>query len=180
MSQAGIVSSSSSPPPPQVPITFTEDSGSAQAAANILNVLGLDTTANSDNGISTLGSGNTVTILLTNRQTGTVTTADATPTNVLSFALGATPGVYFFEGNVIAFNTTDTAGAGYAFSSAIRTTGAAGVEIATQFEDLFEEAAMSTADIDVTVSANNLVITVTGVAAKTINWNGFLTYRFVS
>lgn len=170
----------SGPVPPDVPTTFSTDSGNAVPAANILNVLGADTTVNNDNGIRTTGSGNTVTVQLTNRSTGQVTTANATPTTILSFALGATPGVYYFRGSLQAYNTTDIAGGAYDFSAGARTTGAAGTELGTEYKDVFEEVAMTTADFNVTVSANNLVIEVIGIAAKTINWNIDLTYRFVS
>lgn len=165
---------------PAVPTTFTTDSGSATPAANNLNIFGIDSTANNDNGISTSGSGDTVNVILTNRTTGSVSTIDATPTTAITFALGATPGVYYFEGNIVAFDVTDTAGASYSFVSGFRTTGAAATEISTEFKDEFEEAAMSTADFSVSASANNLIIQVTGIAAKTIDWNVFLTYRFVS
>lgn len=179
MSEFHIISTSA-PVPPTVPTSFVTDSGTAIPQTNILNILSTDSIANNDNGTSTIGSGNTVTILLTNRQTGTTNTGNANPATILTFALGATPGVYYVEGDVIAFNTTDTAGAGYAFSSAVRTTGAAGTEIGTEFKDLFEEAAMATADIDISVSANDLLVTVTGIVGKSIDWNCLLTYRFVS
>jgi hypothetical protein len=178
MSQAGIISISGGTP--AVPEQFTTDSGIAVPVANNLNIFGIDSIANNDNGISTSGSGATVNIILTNRSTGTVTTANATPTTALTFALGATPGVYFFEGNVVAFDTTDTAGGAYSFVSGFRTTGAAATEISTEFKDVFEEAAMATADFSIAASANNFVLTVTGIAAKTIDWNVYLTYRFVS
>ncbi len=173
----------SGPVPPTVPTSFVTDVNSpAVPAANILNVIGGDTTANNDNGIRTDGSSgsNTLTIQLTNRATGIVTTIDATPTTILTFSLGATPGVYFVDGSIAAFDVTDTAGGAYSFSTAMRTTGAAAIEIGTEFKDLFEEASMAASDFNITASGNNLIVSVIGIAAKTINWNAYLNYRFVS
>lgn len=183
MSQAGGTSSSSGPIPPTVATTYVTDVNSpAVPAANILNVFGGDTTANDNEGIRTDGSSgsNTLTVQLTNRLKGTVTTIDATPTTIITFALGATPGVYTFNGDFTAFDVTDTAGASYSVVSGIRTTGAAAIEIGTQFDTNFEEAAMAAADVDVTVSGNNVIFQVTGIAAKTIDWDALFTYRFVS
>lgn len=177
MSQAGILSVTASP---SVPTSFVTDSGTAVPVANILNVLGSDTTVNDDDGIRVIGSGNTVTVQLTNRATGTATTNDATPTTALTFSLGATPGVYYVEGNITAFNSTDTAGGVYNFVSGFRTTGVAATEIGTEFKDSFEEAAMAASDFNVVASGNDIIIEVEGIAAKTINWNVSLTYRFVS
>lgn len=172
------------PVPPPVPTTFVTDvSSPAVPALNILNVYGADSTGNNNYGIETDGSsgGNTLTITLTNRIRGTVTTTDATVgVTVATFALGATPGVFTFSGDITAYNSTDVAGGSYGIISGIRTTGAAAVEIGKQFTTNFEEAAMVDADIDVTVAGNNVVFTVTGLAGKTINWDAFFTYRFVS
>jgi hypothetical protein len=166
--------------PPSVATSYVEDTGAAVPVGNVLNILSDTTDANVDDGIFTRGTGNTVFVLLTNRITSAVTTNDATPTPLITFALGATPGVLIFEGNIVAYDTTDVAGGAYTCISAFRTTGAAAVEISTEFQDQFEENAMAPADFAISANGNNFVLTVTGIAAKTINWNALLTYRFVS
>lgn len=172
--------------PPSVPTSFQTQNGTAVPLANVLIVNGFDSTENNDNGIITkggvvgTGTSNEVDVVLTNRATGAVTTVDATPTTSLTFNLGTTPGVFFIEGFVVAFDVTDVAGGAYSFVSGARTTGVAGIEIGTEFKDVLEEVAMTTADFNVSVSGNNFLITVIGIAGKTIDWNCYLTYRFVS
>src|SRR6478736_5725363 len=109
------INSANLPPvvPPDVPEVFPTDVNSpAIPAANILNVFGGDTRSDNDFGIRTDGSSgsNTLTVQLTNRVRGTVTTTDATPTPVITDVLTATPGVYEITGTVVAYNLTDTAG----------------------------------------------------------------------
>lgn len=167
--------------PPQVPTQFTaSDATIAVPVANNLNVFGIDSTANNDNGITTTASGDTLNVVLTNRATAQITTSDATPTTGLTFSLGATPGVFYFQGYISAFDTTDTAGACYSFVSGARTTGVVGTEIGTEFKDELEEAAMTNADFSISVSGNTFEVVLVGIAGKTINWNLYLTYNFVS
>lgn len=176
----------SGPVPPTVPTSFITQNGTGVPAANILLVNGFDSIENNDNGIITkggvvgTGTSNEVDIILTNRGTGQVSTANATPTTLFTFNLSATPGVYYIDGDIIAFNTTDTAGGSYNFVSGIRSTGAAAIEISTEFKDVFEEVAMTTCDFNINVSGNSVIVQVIGIAGKTINWNTYLTYRFVS
>lgn len=176
-----IISSTSSTP--AVPTSFVTDINSpAVPIANVLNVLGGQVSTNNVNGIQTDGSSgsNTLTVQLTNRVSGQVTTADATPTTLISFALGATPAVYTFTGDITAFDATTPAGASYGIVSGIRTDGVTAIEIGTQFSTNFEEAALLNADIDVTVAGNSVVFEVTGVAATTIDWDGLFNYREVT
>ncbi len=177
MSQAGIINTSTGPVPPAVPTSFVTDSGTAVPALNILNLITNDTVANNDNGITDTGSGNTVTILLTNRQTGTVTTTDATLTTIQSVALGATPGIFYVYGNVQGFNSSTPAGGSYAFSGGYRTDGATATELGVELHDEFEDPALVTADIFLSTSGNNILLQVQGVAGLSINWNSLLEYR---
>lgn len=173
-------SSTSSPPPPTVATTYVTDVNSpAVPAANILNVIGGSTTANNLLGIQTDGSSgsNTITIQLTNRALGAVSTMDATPTTAINFPMAAVPTVYVLDGLITAFNTTATAGAGYFFTAAARTTGVAGTLISVpEFSTEFEEAGMAAADVDITVVGNNLRVVVTGIAANAIDWLAQFTY----
>lgn len=178
MSQAGTISAGAGPSGGITQVT-TDDSNVVTPTGGNINILTDDTNVDNDDGIQSEGSGSTVTIKLTNRNKGTATTTDATPTSLMTVDLGATPGVYIAEGNLVAFNTTDTSGSGYTFIGAVRTDGATATELGIENKDIFEEASMAAADFSVGVSGNNLVVTVTGIAAKTIDWSGIFTYRFV-
>ena len=179
MSQAGSIDTGSSP---SVPTSFVTDVNSpAVPAANVLNVLGGTTFINDDDGILTDGSSgsNTLTVFLTNRISNTVTTTDATPTNLSVNGLGASANVYNFEVNVAAYNTTDATGAGFSVFGTIRTDGAAATLINTSDVIKNTEGTMSGTDVSLSVSGNNVLIIVTGLAAKTINWKGITTYTVV-
>ena len=107
----------------------------------------------------------------------TVTTTDATPTTIISFSLGATPGVYTFMGSLAAYNTTDTTGGSYTFAAGTRTSG---TELGVEYKDEFEDTGMVSSDFNIITSANSLVIQVVGLASKTIDWVCNLNYIFVS
>ncbi len=171
------------PIPPQVPTTFNENTGTATPAANILNIVGGTTTALNNNGITTVGAGNTVTVELTNRAQGVLATADATPTALVTLPLGSTPGVYTFDCLVAGFNATGPLGAGFTIVGSVRTTGAAAVLIPNQAIDHFEEGALGNppeVDAEIVVSGNNAILQVTGQPGVSINWNGVMNYIFVS
>lgn len=172
--------------PVVVPTSFQTQDGTAVPAANVLIINAIDSTENNDNGIIAKGgtpntaAANQVDIVLTNRQTGAIGTNNNTPTAALTFTCSNVAGVYYFEGNVTAFNSTDIAGGSYNFISAVRSTGLAASEIATEFVDSFEEAAMEDCEISFSVTGNTAQVIVQGLTGKSINWNVILNYRFVS
>lgn len=171
----------SGPVPPSVATQYTaDDSSTATPVANNLNVFSNDTNVNNDNGIQTRASGDTLTIQLTNRVTGTVTTTDATPTSLISLSLGATPGTYLVQGDLTAYNLTDTAGSSYTFVGSAITDGVTATEIGVENKNVFEQAAMITADFNIGVTGNTAFLEVIGIAGKTIHWDALFTYRFVS
>lgn len=180
MSQAGQINSASGPVPPTVPTTFQTDNGNAVPAANIIIFVTNDTVQNFDNGITNTGSGNTVTHFITNRATGTVTTADATLTTIITFPLTGSAGTYYVYGNVQAFNASGPASGAYSYSGGYRTDGATtATELGIEFHDEFEDPTLVSSDIFLNVSGNNVLLQVQGVAATSINWNALLEYRRV-
>lgn len=184
MSQAGIISTTSGPVPPTVATSYPTDINSpAIPAANVLNVLGSDVSTNNQNGIQTDGSSgsNTLTVQLTNRITATATTTDGvTGVQLYSFALGATPGTYLFTQKVVGFNTTLNEGAVYSGFRGVRTSGAAGVLINANQIIVGEEGSFALTEVVNSVSVNNAVLTVTGIAGSTIHWYVLTDYIFIS
>lgn len=191
MSQIYKPLTSGGPIPPTIPTSFQTQDGTAVPAANILIVNAYDTTQNNDNGIETkggvaggdppgAGATNEVDVYLTNRKTGTITTADATLTTILTFSLGAVAGTFYVYGNVQGFNASTPAGGAYSFSGGYRTDGATATELGIEIHDEFEDAALVTADIFLSASGNNVIVQVQGVAGLSINWSCLLEYRQVN
>lgn len=162
-----------------------DDATTAVPAANNLNVFGFTpaTPLIDTDGVSTTATGSTLRVVLTNRFGGAVTTTDATPDTSLTLALGATPGVYTFDVQIAGYDTTDLQGLGYAIFGTVRTTGAAASLVGTPDKIVNEENApvnLAACDANLTVSGNSAVVTLTGIAAKTINWRVLATFVFVS
>lgn len=171
---------------PQIPTSIETDDGTASALSNVLIVNGIDSDINVDNGIIVIGgivgtgTQNKIDVVLTNRVTGTVTTTDATPTTIVSFTLGSSPGVYLAEGNVLGYNVSDSAGGAYTYIGAATTDGVTASEISVENKNIFEQAGMLNSDITFSVSGNSVDVIVVGIAGKTIHWNCLFTYRTVS
>lgn len=151
-----------------------------------LTVNATDSTSDVPEGIQATGSGSTKTIELTNRYKGTAQTTNATPEDIITIPLGATPGVYVVEVAVAAFNTTDTIGGGYNLFGTVRTDASDSIICGTPDKVVNEETGspnMLAADANLVaggVADNNFYVRVTGIAAKTIEWNAVATYTFVS
>lgn len=159
-----------------------DDSIAVPPTANNIFLVGGSLSTNNINGITTTGNAgtSTETVNLTNRVQGTISTADATPTTLTTFTLGATPGVYNFDIQIVGYDLTDTAGVGYFISGIVRTTGAAAVLVGIPDKITNEEAATVACDANLTVSGNNAIVQVTGIAGKNINWRALSQYIFVS
>lgn len=177
------------PVPPTVPTSFTTDvfdnttagPGTAIPAANVLQILGRDTTQNNLYGIrsdANPNNGNVVQMELTNRVRGTGTAVGAVTADLITFDLGATPAVYRFSilvaGRVTAGTVGD--GVGYTIDGSIRTDGAAATVISTPDIDADEDLSVVGALISFIASGNNMVVRATGAAGSTITYNAVGTY----
>jgi len=179
MSQAGTLGVGATP---SIATSFVTNNGTATPAANVLNVLGADTTANNVNGIQTSapGSASTVTVELTNRLQGTTTTVGAVTGDIITFALdSANPAVYRFEIMIAGRDTGTGDGVGYIIDGTARTDGAAATIIKTPDIGTDEDNSLLTAVAELVVSGNNVIVRVTGVTKQTINFSAIGTYVVV-
>ena len=175
MSQGGILSDKTSPLANIE--TLTGDLGGAVGPDGAFNINLLTGT-----GLTTTGvpASNTITWTLDNYYNQTATTNNAVPNVTMTIPLGSTPGVYTLDINVSAYNITDTAAAGFSLFGTVKTDGAVGTLIGVPDKIINNEVAMATSDANIIVSGNNMVIQVTGIAAKTINWRAITFYTFIS
>lgn len=189
MSQINKPSSGSTPVPPTVPLQFNTQDGNAVPSANILIVNAYDTRENNLNGIETkgglaagdppgTGSGNELDIYITNRLQGVVSTANSTPTPIITFTPTAV-GTYAIEVRIAAYNTTSTLGAGYSLFGSIRWDGANSNLCGTVDKIVNEEGAMSSANVTMTVSGSNTLINAVGYATENINWSAVGLYTYI-
>lgn len=179
MSQAGSITGGGGPTPPPN-FTLTGESGVATSVGGNINVPGGQSTADFSNGVTSTGAADNLTVILTNRVPGTLTTTDATPGTLVSFNLGATPAAYVFRGSVIGFVPATGDAGGYNFEGTYTTDGATSNIVGGQFSSFQETAGFSAADVFITDGGNTLTVEVTGIAATTINWKALFTYTRVT
>ncbi len=175
----------SGPVPPSVPTSFVTDVNSpAIPAANVLNEIGGSVTTNNVHGIQTDGSSgsNTLTVQLTNRLTGSVTTVGAVTSPIITFPLGGVAGTYTIQVQVAGYENTGPSSTSYFEFICAATTGAAAriVSAGDSDEICLEDAALNPSDILITASGNSVVISALGVVGLTIDWTAVGTYTLAT
>lgn len=162
---------------PTIPTSFITDDGTAVPADNELNILGDDTTENNVNGITTTGSGDTVTVLLTNRVSLTAITSDGggqtqsvtlvTPDNDTGFTFRVLVNAYDATNN-------ETAG-GELIGMGRKEVGS--VTIIAE-NDVFSDSdlALAATEWDIIANGGDVDIQVVGVAGRTIVWRCLYEY----
>lgn len=102
----------------------------------------------------------------------TATTIGATTADLITVALGTTPGTFQFEARVKAFEATGPSGAGYNIYATYTTDGVIATLVGNQ--DVFnEDAPLAAANAYFTTDgSNNAILQVLGVALLTIEWSG--------
>jgi len=176
--------------PPTVPTSFPTDEANDSGVitspglvipdANQVFVLGNSSEENNISGIVTIAVPNNsenLEITLTNRIISNELTTDDTPINLVDFTMPL-EGVYSFESTISAYNETDVLGASYKVFVGVRSTGGTAFKLGLEDEIVNEEGAMSACEVDSSVSVNNYVLSVTGIAGKTIRWQALTIYHY--
>ncbi len=174
-------SSVSGPVPPAVPTSFVTDVNSPSVPiANIENVFGGSTTANTANGIRTDGSSgsNTLTIQLTNRFSQTTTTIGAV-NSVMTILTALSAGTYVLDLSVAAYATAGGPdGNGYTIVGGVLSDGVTATLLPGQQKDSFEQIIGCNSVLG--VSGNTVIVTVTGNVGISFDWLVVGTYIVVS
>lgn len=135
------------------------------------------------NGIIASPTTGNVVVQIANRVEATaITMDDTTPVTVFTIPLGAVAGTYLFTTQVVAYDLTDSLGAGFSVYTNSRTTGSAAVLIGSNIVLESEEGAMSGISVlGVTDPvANDFSVQVIGLAGKTIHYRAVTQYIFIS
>lgn len=175
MSQAGLLSDKTSPASNLE--TLTGDIGGPVSPDNNYNINLLTGPGLTSTGVPV---SNTITWTLDNYYNLITTTTNATPDVSMAIPLGSVAGVYTFDINISAYNTTDVSGGGYSLFGTVRTNGTTATLIGLPDKIINNEPSMSTSDASLIVSGNNAVLQVTGILAKVINWRAIVFYTYVS
>lgn len=172
MSQVSIINIESNNP--QIPTQFVGNVGVAIPIANVLEILG-DTNV----GLSTIASGNTVTITFDNILQGTATSVNASVEDLITFTLAASPSAYRFDFQITGRDTSTNDCVGYTMFASAKTDGSVSTIVASPFTDNDEDASLISASLSLVTSGNDIIVRVTGVVGQTINYKGVGTYVVV-
>lgn len=108
--------------------------------------------------------------------TATVQTTNATPTTIYTFAMPASASARFFEIDVLGKQSGANEAVVFRRMAVGHTNGAA-TTVISHLPTTLQSAGLNTTNMSASGSSNNCVITVTGVAATTIDWYLTLTVR---
>lgn len=181
MSQIYKTTSGGGPLPPTVPTSFVTDVNSpAIPAANILNVIGGDTTVDNANGIQTDGSSgsNTLTVQLTNRAKVTATTSDGggQSQTVNIFTPQAASAITFVV-SITGYDAINNEVSGGELIGIGRSSGG-GTTVVIGTNDTFEDSdpGLAATDWDIITDGTQIQMQFVGIAGRTINWSAVLIY----
>jgi len=170
MSQAGKLLQGSVPP--SVPTHFETDVNTdAIPVLNVLKVFGGTSSDDNTNGVQTDGSSgsNTLTVELTNRMTVTQPTVNHTSFDVIKFDLGVAGG-YNINADIVAYDAAANKSASWNIFACATTDAATATIENVPIIKSCKNVALATANAFLSVNANELWLTVEGVAGSTLKW----------
>lgn len=157
--------------------TYDEDTGTATPIGNVLNVVG-------GSGVTTSGSGNTITISIQNSQTSTGQTVGATTADLATFDC-APAGTYFFTTQLAAYasgGTPPNQALGVESYATIVSDGATltavGDDDAISHMTSGFASASPPPSLSLVVSGTNVIVQVQGIAGYTIDWGAITIYVY--
>lgn len=155
--------------------TITGNTGGAVGPdlAFNLNLIGTD-------GIIVKPSSTAPNTLVISETTGFISTVGVASADVLTIPLGAVQGTYIFDIRLAMTEPATGLGGAYTIQGGMRTTGALAALIGAIDFQQYEDAALITSDFDLITFLNSAVVTVTGVAGRTLNWKCAAVWTFVS
>lgn len=159
-----------------VATTYNGDTGSATPSGNVLNTTSGTSTADNDNGLTSFNSGNTVNYRLTNRLSGSASSAAAANADVITFDLGGSFAVYRFDIDVAGKCSNLSQGVGYNIIGSARTNGTIATIIATPEIDDDEDTDLVDCEIDLIASGNTVIVRANGVAGQTVEYKAVGSY----
>lgn len=111
-----------------------------------------------------------------NKLSGTGTSVNADPVDLITFNMGASTAVYRFFIHICGRDTGSGDGVGYSIFASARTDGATCTIISSPFNDNDEDASLVTATAVITNSGNSFILRVAGSAGRTVTYRALGTY----
>lgn len=124
----------------------------------------------------TTGSPN---VRIENYLSGTGTSVNAAPADLVTFPLGGVAACYRFNFDIVGRDTTTGNGVGYTLQGTAKTNGTVATIIAVPFSDDDENPTLIDADISLVATANNVILRVIGVTGQTIAYKAVGKYTVV-
>ena len=158
---------------PTIPTSFVTDSGTAVPAANVLNVV---TPGGGTEGIKTTGSGNTITITLTDTTyEGTVTTVGTTP-GVLNVNIPIpTNSASSMRVNLAGYDSTNMLGIAAEVLGGVKNVAGTVTVVAAHVDSTVNgDSTLNSCSFTFVASGTNAQVQITGVSAHTIDWKGII------
>lgn len=159
------IGGSVTPPPPGVVVALHPDSGAnvVPDGSGVIDITGITTT---DTNFETFNGGTSI-LQVAHRYQGSATTVGATTQTILTIALtaGSTMNV---QCQLAGIESTPLGVGGEIRGTAFR--GGSSTLLGVPDKVVRASAPLASATFDISVSGNDLIVTVTGVAAHTIEW----------